>query len=380
MYHRGATRKLVWIYSRKYTNTSNSPNINRENNSPGGCQGNIFVVKYLSRFSLPSVFLCDVPLTREKKKEKGERASETKKRSGTIDSTCTRASFLIFQWASYALESSAHFPSTPLSPLATRFCKPLSNLHPTSTLPPAARSTACLSIYLHIFVIFRDVNPWAFLSLSLPFPTPCFSERELNVKTRLRLFPLSFSLSRSLPALSDGALLSNSRLATASSHSLGDFSQLFFFVSVWLSLLLCRCNESFRFFGSKWARSTRSTRRALGWTIRAERVLLIHRLQQRRLNRVYLAVEIFRERKRDARGTPKGFKGAEIVSAVMKYAGAQRDLADPSFYLPSWSNGKLIPQAEEHLHSRNSRQIPYMKHELPLGLAKVPKHRYMKYA
>lgn len=229
MYRRGATRKLVWIYSRKYANTSNSPNINRENNSPGGCQGNIFVVKYLSRFSLPSVFLCDVPLTREKKEEKGERASETKKRSGTIDSTCTRASFLIFQWASYALESSAHFPSTPLSPLATRFCKPLSNLHPTSTLPPAARSTACLSIYLHIFVIFRDVNPWAFLSLSLLFPTPCFSERELNVKTRLRLFPLSFSLSRSLPALSDGALLSNSRLATASSHSLGDFSQHFFF-------------------------------------------------------------------------------------------------------------------------------------------------------
>lgn len=44
-------------------------------------------------------------------------------------------------------------------------------------------------------MIFRDVNPWAFLSsLSLPFPIPCSSERELNVKTRLRLFSLSRSL------------------------------------------------------------------------------------------------------------------------------------------------------------------------------------------
>lgn len=76
---------------------------------------------------------------------------------------------------------------------------------------------------------------------------------------------LSLSLTISFPALSDGALLSNSRLATASSHSLRDFYQHFFFffiifVSAWLSLL-CRCNESFRFFGSKWARSTRNARR-----------------------------------------------------------------------------------------------------------------------
>lgn len=87
----------------------------------------------------------------------------------------------------------------------------------------------------------------------------------------------------------------------------------------------------------------------------------------------YLAIEIFRERKRVARGggkgSPKGFKGAEIVSAVMKYAGARNATRlIRRFTFLRASNGKLIPQAEEHLHSRNSRQIPYMKHELPLGL------------
>lgn len=230
-------------------------------------------------------------------------------------------------------------------------------------------------------MIFRDVNPWAFLSsLSLPYPIPCSSERELNVKTRLRLFSLSLALS--FPALSRWRSFI---VKFALGYGFVSLTRRFFLNIFFPSVLGYRCYcvaapSRFAFL----ARSGRDERAVQGE----------HLVEQFAPSGSFWSTDCNNDDSMECiwplkflgnanathRGTPKGFKGAEIVSAVMKYAGAQRDSADPSFYLPSWSNGKLIPQAEEHLHSRNSRQIPYMKHELPLGLAKVPKHRYMKYA
>jgi len=82
---------------------------------------------------------------------------------------------------------------------------------------------------------------------------------------------LSLSLPPSLPPSrvpSNEALLSNSRSATASSHSLGDFLSMFFFSS---SVLGCRCYcvvASSRSAFFELARSTRNARRILDRTIR----------------------------------------------------------------------------------------------------------------
>lgn len=55
----------------------------------------------------------------------------------------------------------------------------------------------------------------------------------------------------------------------------------------------------------------------------------------------------------------------------MQARGAARLIRRFTFLVDEGTVG-MIPQAEEHLHSRNSRQIPYMKYELPLGFAKLP--------
>lgn len=129
------------------------------------------------------------------------------------------------------------FLSTPPSALATRFCKPLSNLHPTSTLPPAARSTACLSIYLHIFVIFRDVNPWAFLSHLFPFPTPLLQRARIKCENSPpAIFSLSLFFSPPLPPMKLYCQI-RARLRLPLTHS-AIFSRWFFFPS---SVLGCRC-------------------------------------------------------------------------------------------------------------------------------------------
>jgi len=132
-FHRRNVRRLVRAYSRERMyirvalQTARESRSNRHDWSP---RGSIFVVKYLSRSPLPSVLLWDVSLPREKNERKTEGASETEKGSESIDSTCTRASFLIFQWASYAPESSA------LSIHPARHPWPLDSANPSRTFIP----------------------------------------------------------------------------------------------------------------------------------------------------------------------------------------------------------------------------------------------------
>lgn len=236
------------------------------------------------------------------------------------------------------------FLSTPPSALATRFCKPLSNLHPTSTLPPAARSTACLSIYLHIFVIFRDVNPWAFLSHLFPSPTPLLQRARIKCENSPpAIFSLSLSLSRPLQrsfivkfALGYGFLSLTRR-----------FSLDVFFLVVGgrlALLLLCRCIKSFRFFRVDVSEDQRKEG-TLGRTIRRRRCFLPIAADHNdgwRLDRVYSVVEIFRERKREARGPRRDSKARKLCQPLwnMQARGVARLIRRFTFLRMSESNGE----------------------------------------
>lgn len=164
------------------------------------------------------------------------------------------------------------------------------------------------------------------------------------MKTRLQLFSLSFFLTlslsryRSLPRSLSPFLhwsfivkfaLGYGFLSLARRFSL----DIFFFVGTWLSLLLCRCTVSFRalfpylslvlafflFFPDRCRRDrhTRCSKKGTWSDDDSPNASAFSRCVAAN-SAVCFVVEFFRERERD----PKGFKGAEIVSAVMKYAGA----------------------------------------------------------
>lgn len=199
----------------------------------GGFFRNIFVVKYLRLFlftpqpppnhppplSTPHTLLhfssgrsvyARTCTSRDKKKEveRTEGRRRKRRRNVSIDSTwSTRASFLIFQWGSSALEIYPSLSLFILSRLSSDSVKPYRNF-----IPLLPVSTARLSIYLHIFVIFRDVNPRSLLP-----PIPSSSSRTVSLS-------LFFLLSRC-------ALLSNSRSNPASTIS-SLLASCFFFLFV----------------------------------------------------------------------------------------------------------------------------------------------------
>lgn len=236
------------------------------------------------------------------------------------------------------------FLSTPPSTLATRFCKPLSNLHPTSTLPPAARSTACLSIYLHIFVIFRDVNPWAFLSHLFPSPTPLLQRARIKCENSPpAIFSLSFSLS--LPRSLQRSFIVKFALGYGFLSLTRRFSLGIFFLVVGgrLSLLLlCRCTKSFRFFWLAWARSAQGGYLAEQFTDAGFLLIAVDCNDGWRLDRVYSIVEIFRKRKREARGPRRDSKARKLCQPLwnMQARGVARLIRRFTFLHMSESNGE----------------------------------------